>query len=210
MTVAVIVAGLVIGVLSSVAPLGPVTLMVLRRALRGDLRGAFQVGLGRVLPEMMYAGLATFGVAVLLEEVPRVRMAIELSGALVLVVVGALFVGVDHKAKDEGGDDGAQARSAFGAGFLVSALNPTLLVSWSLIVGLILGVAELTPTVAQKLLFPLSLGAGIALGYVVLVWTVARWGANLEERAVEIVLRTIGGVLIALGIWHALSMARGF
>lgn len=52
--VAISAVGLALGVFAAIAPIGPVTLMVLRRALQRDYGGAIATGLGRIPPEMVY------------------------------------------------------------------------------------------------------------------------------------------------------------
>lgn len=205
LVLAVIALGLVLGILSSLAPLGPVTVLVLRRALMKDYRGAMAIGLGRILPEVAYSAFATFGMAALLEEVPTVKTVMEALGAFILILVGIAFAIARHEKDD--GTEPKSSGSGFGAGFMLSALNPTLIVSWSAIVAVTISLSGVEPTLTHKVLFPLCIGAGIALGYLALVWTVRRWGHRLEERAVAILLRTIGVVLIALGIYHGAHLA---
>ncbi len=56
-----IITGVAIGLALS-APLGPVNLIVIRTALRHDLKVAFLAGLGAVLADVLIAGIAAYGI----------------------------------------------------------------------------------------------------------------------------------------------------
>jgi threonine/homoserine/homoserine lactone efflux protein len=47
-TTIIVLIGLALGIFSAIMPLGPVTVLVLRRALAGDSSGALRLGMGRV------------------------------------------------------------------------------------------------------------------------------------------------------------------
>lgn len=203
----VVTLGLTLGIFAAIAPLGPVTLLVLRRALQRDVRGAMHVGVGRIPAEVVYVAFASFGMAAVLDRFPHARTYLEVIGAIVLIIVGGAFAWMRHELDPDAAPP--SRRGAFATGFLVSALNPTLIVSWSAIVAIAMSLTGFRPEAAHKLVFPLSVGGGIALGYAVLVWSVRRWGEKLEQRAITIVLRSLGILLIALGAYNALRLAMG-
>lgn len=196
----------VVGFLSAIIPLGPVTVLVIRRALEGDPSGALKVGIGRVPAEVLYCGLATFGMVALLDQLPGARLTIEVIGTLVFLAVGIWLM--IQKPKPPAADDDEPRGSQWGyrAGFFISILNPTLILSWSAGVAIGLSMTEIVPTQLQKLVFPLSLGLGIVLGYLILVGILKRYGAKIEQRFVSFAIRFMGLVFVALSVWNGLAL----
>ncbi len=199
---AILVVGFFIGVFAAAAPLGPVTLMVLRRALKRDFSGAMAIGLGRIPAELLYVGVATFGMSALLERFPDARIWFSYIGAVVLMVIGTVFIAMRHHIDPDA--PAKSKRKGFWAGFLVSALNPTLIVSWSAISAIALSTTHMAPDV-ELLVFPVGVGTGIAAGYALLVWTVRRWGGKLKQSAVTTGLRTMGAIMLVLGVYQAVQ-----
>lgn len=209
MTFVVFLAAVAMGTFAAIAPIGPVTILVVRRALAGDWRGAWAVGMGRIPPETVYCAAATFGTATLVEELPTVRVVFEILGILILIGMGIWFAARDHEPDpDVDVDVDEDRRKGDWAGFFISAVNPTLILSWSALVGVGLAVSGLSLTLLQKILFPLGVGAGIALGYVVLIWTLRRFDEKLNHTLVSWTIRVIGIGFVILGAWHGFQIAR--
>ncbi|PRP95202.1 LysE family translocator [Enhygromyxa salina] len=214
-TVWIVLIAIVVGIFSAIAPLGPVTVLVIQRALEGDPVGALKIGVGRVPAEVMYCALATFGIVALLEQVPGARLAIEIVGTLVFLAVGIWLVVQRPKqpAIVDGPEDGADPREeptrrqwGYATGFTISILNPTLILAWSAGVAIALSMAEFEPTQLHKLVFPLALGVGIALGYMILVGVLKRFGARLEQKFVRLAIQSMGVVFVVLSVWNGLAL----
>jgi threonine/homoserine/homoserine lactone efflux protein len=205
--------GLGLGIFSAIAPLGPVTVLVLRRAMAGDSSGALRLGLGRVPAESFYCALATFGIVALLDRFPAARTSMELLGTLVFFAVGlwlivqrptqpAMMDGQRPPSKAE-----ARARRwGDWSGFIISMLNPTLLLSWSAMVAIGVSMTDFEPTLLDKITFPLALGLGIALGYVILVEFLRRHGARVEHAWVHRSIQAMGLVFVALAVWSGAAI----
>lgn len=204
MTFAVFVCALVLGVVAAIAPVGPVTILVLRRCLAGNWRGALKVGLGRMVPETLYCGLATFGTAALIKQYPGARLTIESIGTGLLFVIGTWFVSRNHAPDTQAHD--ASSRKGDWAGFFLSAVNPTLLLSWSAISAVAISISGIEPTIQHKIAFPLGIGTGIACGYVGLIWTLHRFDDRLNANIISSIIRVIGAGFVALSIWNALKL----
>lgn len=206
LTLAIVLVAIVVGILITVPPLGPVTVLVIRQALQGDPSGAMKVGLGRVPAEVFYCALATFGIVALLEQVPGARTVIEAIGAVVFLAVGIWLLMQQPKPPAAPTDAPFTASLGYGTGFTISILNPTLILSWSAVVAIGLSMTDLEPTLAQKLLFPIALGVGIVLGYLILIRILKRYGPKLEARFVRLVIRSMGAVFVAMSLWSGLAV----
>lgn len=213
----VIAGGVVLGFFSAVLPLGPVTVLVVHRALAGDPVGALRFGLGRVPPEMVYCALATFGTVALLDRFTWVRTGVEVSAIVLFVAVGGWLAA--GKTALSGAEAAAEAaadvvesrrnRWGFTAGLIVGVLNPQYLFSWTAIVAIAVSVAGLQPTMVDKAVFPFAAASGVSLGYVLLVRLMRRHRERLTGPRVQWVLRGLGVLLIALALWKVVQLVDG-
>lgn len=203
MTIGIFIVAMILGMAGAMAPLGPVTLLVLRRSIQLDWSGALKVGLGRVVPETIYCCLATFGAAAAIEEFPSVKLWIQGVGAVLLLILGGYFAFA--KFKDQPVDE---ARPKWGnySGLIISSLNPALILSWSAVSAIAMTTTGITPTDLQKVTFALGVGSGVALGYFTLVATMRRWGRTLNARFIRGVIRLVGLGFVAASIWNIVQL----
>jgi threonine/homoserine/homoserine lactone efflux protein len=207
-TTVIVLVGLVLGILSAILPLGPVTVLVLRRALAGDSSGALRIGLGRVPAESFYCALATFGIVALLDRFPGARASVEVLGMLMFLAVGVwlLVQQSTPPTTSTQAPTAAEARARrWGnwSGFIISMLNPTLLLSWSAIVAIAVSMGGIEPTLFEKIAFPIALGLGIAIGYAILVEFLRRYGERVEHAWVHRTIQAMGLVFVGLSLWDA-------
>jgi threonine/homoserine/homoserine lactone efflux protein len=206
-TLMIVLLGLGIGIFSGIVPLGPVTVLVLRRAMAGDSSGALRLGLGRVPAESFYCGLATFGIVALLDRFPAARAGVEVFGTLVFLAVG-LWLLVQRTSPPAPSSDAptpAEIRArrwGDASGFIISMLNPTLLFSWSAIVAIAVSMGGLEPTLFDKIAFPVALGIGISIGYVIVIEFLRRHGARVEHVWVQRTIQAMGAVFVGLAAWN--------
>lgn len=203
----IILLGLALGIFSAIVPLGPVTVLVLRRALAGDSSGALRLGMGRVPAESFYCALATFGIVALLDRFPGARASVEVLGTLVFLAVGVWLLvqrGAPSTASTEAPTAAELRARRWGdwSGFIISMLNPTLLLSWSAMVAIAVSMGGLEPTLLDKIAFPLALGLGIATGYVILVEFLRRYGERVEHAWVHRAIQAMGAVFVGLSLWN--------
>jgi threonine/homoserine/homoserine lactone efflux protein len=83
--------GLFIGLLTS-APVGPVNIMVLRRAFRCGFLPAFLVGLGAAFADSIFATAAIFGVSAVSDFMEGHRGLLQIVGAAVLAIFGLVIM----------------------------------------------------------------------------------------------------------------------
>lgn len=189
----------------SVPMTGPLALLVLDRIIAGQRRAALWIALAGALVE----GTIGAAVAVLLPLVLRHSEAIivraRLSGSLVIFAVGitlALRPDVLRSIKTE------RKRQSFAAGFLTTALNPTLLATWTVAVTTLHANGLLRGGTGTGLSFGLGVAAGALAWFALLVLLARSAGfSRLSrhrgglERGIGVVLAVLGAALFARAAW---------
>jgi threonine/homoserine/homoserine lactone efflux protein len=200
---AVCVMALVFGFVGSMPLAGPIAILAVSRATRGRFGEALRIGLGAAVAEGLYAGAAFWGFTTFLGRHAIVVPISHGATAIVLVAVGARFV--FWKPSEEEGTPENKAGTAL-LGFSASAVNPTLLLTWSTAVAFLYsrGLHDASPIYALP--FGVCSAAGIAGWFFTLVALFKRHGQKLPRAAMTWVVRIMGLVLVGLGMWSATKL----
>jgi threonine/homoserine/homoserine lactone efflux protein len=200
---------LVFGFVGSMPLAGPISVMVVSRAAREKFDEALHLGLGAALAEAIYAGVALWGYTTLLARHPAVLPVSHGVTAVVLTAVGVRFVFWKPKPHEDRNENKA---GTFLVGFTVSALNPTLLVTWGAAVAFIfskgLAAGPDVPSWLTPILFGASAGAGVASWFTVLVAMLRRLEGKLPERVLTWTVRGLGVALVGLGVWSGVQLVE--
>ncbi|MFV0590933.1 MAG: LysE family translocator [Draconibacterium sp.] len=86
--------GIIIGVLAS-APLGPIGILVIQRTLNHGRTTGFYSGLGAALSDTIYAAIAGFGMALIINIIHQHELWVKLVGAVILILLG-IFIFFSH------------------------------------------------------------------------------------------------------------------
>ncbi|HZU81768.1 MAG TPA: LysE family transporter [Polyangiaceae bacterium] len=200
---AVCLAALVFGFVGSMPLAGPIAVMVLSRAAGRAFADARRIGFGAALAEGMYAAAAFWGFAALLGRHPVLVPISHAVSAVVLVMLGFRFVFFalrEHRPPRE------KAGGTFLIGFSVSALNPTLLVTWSAAVAFLYSKGVRHASALYALPFGACAGVGVAAWFLVLVRVLRRYQGVLPRVALTMVVRALGVVLLGLGVWSGVQL----
>ena len=193
------------GYLGSVPLAGPIAVMVLSRATHGKFGQALRIGLGAAVAEGLYAGIAFWSLAALLGRSALLIPLARGATALVLMPLGLRFV--FWRSKEDG--DGRQGRAGTALlGFSISALNPTLFLTWSAAVGVVFSRQPRPLWALDAIPFGLSAGAGVALWFLTLVLLLRHYGERLRRDTMAWIVRVLGLVLFAMGVWSAVGLVR--
>jgi threonine/homoserine/homoserine lactone efflux protein len=117
--------------LGSVPMTGPLALLVLDRIIAMQRRAAFWIALAGAVVEGTIAAIVATLLPLVLRHSETIVSRARLSGAIVIFAVGmtlALRPGLLESIKTD------RKRQSFAAGFLTTALNPTLLATWTVAV----------------------------------------------------------------------------
>jgi threonine/homoserine/homoserine lactone efflux protein len=199
--------GFVLGFFGSVPVAGPVSALVLRRGLEGRVRSGGFVALGAGLAEGLYALLAFWGFAELVEGNPKVAVGSLAATAAILFALGVSFFSTKTKTGEtyKGYDS---RRKGFLLGFTVAVFNPTLIVVWAAVVTILfdLQLIEFTP----RLAIPFGIGCclGIAAWFILLLRIVQHGRKRFSEAGMKRFMRAMGVFLIGLSLWFGYRVVR--
>jgi threonine/homoserine/homoserine lactone efflux protein len=190
--------GFALGFLGSVPTAGPVGMLVVSRVLMGRPRTALHIAAGSTLAETVYAFAAFWGFAAILARFPHLVATSRVVACVLLVGVGLYFIvrGPSQGAAAESHDRGGPRSGLLGLS--MTALNPTVLLTWGAAVGIAhgAGIAVASPWAAIP--FALGAGAGILSWFAILVWLVAR--VHLRPSTLNVIVRGLGGVLVVSAV----------
>jgi|HubBroStandDraft_1064217.scaffolds.fasta_scaffold04955_6 threonine/homoserine/homoserine lactone efflux protein len=192
------VVALAFAFLGSMPLAGPIAVLTLSRAASGRYAEALRIALGAAVAEGIYAGLAFWGFATFLPHHGLVAPISQGATSILLVALGVRFVfwrppaeGVDARE--------SKAGTAF-LGFSISALNPTLLLTWTAVVAFLYSRGLDQPSGIVAIPFGASAAVGVAGWFSCLVKLLQVFKSKLPVRAFRWVIRTMGVALVAIGI----------
>lgn len=196
--------GVIIG-FSIAAPIGPVGVLCIRKALADGRLAAFVAGLGAALADTVFGAVAAFGIGAVMGFIDGQIFAIKSIGGLFMIGLGlhtwrAAAIGVEA----EPGRGPGMARD-FLSTFAITATNP----------GTILGVAGVfaalgpsgRPGGAQSGLIVTGIFLGSTLWWLVLSGAASAARARFTPERMRLFNHLSGGLLLLFGIAALVSLA---
>jgi threonine/homoserine/homoserine lactone efflux protein len=210
-----LLAGTVMGFLGSMPIAGPIAVIVLERGLVRRGREGLSVALGAAAAETIYAFLAFWGLGHVVYSSPGLMQASRLIGAGVMIALG-IYLAKRRSAPPA--PDGAPAvmgrkRRGFLLGLSVTFLNPTIIVSWTMVSATVHSTGLVGPGILSAVTFALGVGSGIVLWFATLLSLLNRFQSGLRPRTVDRVLNITGWFVVAIGValaFRALAQVLGW
>jgi len=202
--------GFAFGYIGSMPVAGPISVLVLHLGLAQDSRKAFYVAVGGALAESLYALLAFWGLSAVLARYPVVLPASRAVGACLLLALGLVML----LTRSRGATPRNQPRRrgskrSFALGFLITAVNPTLIVTWTAAVGALHATGLLAMDRTEALPFAAAACAGIVAWFVTMLWLVGKWRSRVSAESLGRLNRAMGALLLAVGGWMGLRALLG-
>ena len=205
----VIPAGLLIGLLGA-APIGPVNIIVIQRAIERGFWGGIWAGAGAVLGDGLIALLAALGVSWVVSAVEQHRLAIQLGGGLLLAAFGAhLYLSQTRSIPaDTGTTPGRRRVYVWDAlrTFVLTVTNPGAILFMFATLGGTSAVMKLT-SLASALTIVAAIMAGSLVWWVLLSWLVGRYRSGIGAERLRLINRVSGLVLIGFGVFLLAELA---
>jgi threonine/homoserine/homoserine lactone efflux protein len=197
-------AAILIGI-TIAAPVGPITVLYVRRALSNGWRSGMATALGAGSADAIYAAIAAFGLTVLSELLVSLQTPVRLIGGLFLLYVGIRILRTppaDQAAQAEGGS----LRRDYVSTLFLTLTNPmTILMFASVFTGAGLAAFNRGDSVS-----PIVLVAGVFIGSVLwagsLVTIAALFRTRFSPRAMLWVNRISGAAIILFALTTLLAL----
>jgi threonine/homoserine/homoserine lactone efflux protein len=203
--VAVSVVAFVFAFVGSLPLAGPIALLVVSSAASKRYEEARRIAFGAAVAEGIYAFLAFWGFATFLARHALVLPISHGVTAIILGGLGAYFVFSKVRRREPTASDPPKS-GRFWVGFSISALNPTLLVTWGAV----------TTFLYSKQLFPITGVLAVPFGFFAAAG-IAIWGLTmvallkhfqLPRATLTWVVRGIGVAMIGIGLWSGVELGR--
>ncbi|MDY0004051.1 MAG: LysE family transporter [Polyangia bacterium] len=199
--------GFLFGFIGSMPVAGPIAALVLARAIQGRPKAGISISAGAAIAESVYAALTFWGLATLIGRYPIIVPVSRCLAAVALITLGVVLLRARPPTpKADCPKEGW--RGSFLLGFSITALNPTLVATWTAASATLAATGWLALTPALAAPFALAACAGIVLWFLLLVRIVGRYQDRFRPETLRRVLQGTGVALLALGAWFALGLAR--
>jgi threonine/homoserine/homoserine lactone efflux protein len=202
-----LIIGLSLGFFGSMPIAGPTAVILVSKGLENRRRAGIYIAAGAAAAESVYVFMAFWGLTSVLGRFPMLLPATRLVGSTLLIGIGAHFVLRKEKAREpsiRGPEQAGLRNIAFGAS--LTALNPSLLVTWTAAVSVAHATGLLTVRTSGAVPFALGSAIGIVGWFAILLWLLSHFGDRIQPRSIDRLIRWMGGLLMGVGV---LLLVRG-
>jgi threonine/homoserine/homoserine lactone efflux protein len=202
-----LLAGLGLGFAGSIPVAGPTAVVVVESALANRPRRGMAIAAGAAIAESLYALVAFWGLAAVLARYPMLRPVSRVVAGVILSLVGAYLAFRKPRlaARSERSEPKRHGHEIL-FGFSITALNPTLAVTWTVAVAALHSALGEWLTGSDAIPFALGAGIGIVGWFWLLLKIVCHFRMALAPETVNKIIRGTGSILIVAGLIMA---ARG-
>ena len=198
-----LITGLAAGFLVSI-PVGPINLTIINEGARRGFRWAMMIGLGSVLMESIYCGLALTGFSAFL-ALPVVKSVMELLSFLFLLFLSWKYLRAKSIPEHHRGADAIERKihphSAFGVGFIRVLGNPSVLLLWVTLTATFLSHNWVDRTADDRVAFVLGVAGGATLWFALLAYGVSRGHGRFSPKVLLRMEHVSGAILLAAALW---------
>ena len=190
------------------APVGAMGVLCIQRVLAGGSRAGFATGLGIATADGLYASLAAFGIGAVTSALVTWQPALRVAGGLALMWLGyrAIVAPPQHeaaKAASTGTRFGALYTSAVG----LTLTNPMTIMAFAAVFASA-GLTSGTPASAG--IATLGVLAGSFAWWIALTWVVSAVRHAVSDRAIRLVNRLSGAVVVGFGVFAIVAGVRAY
>lgn len=193
-----LLAGLGIGMLVALQ-VGPIFLLCARTSARFGFAPGAAIGAGAATVDLAYAVLGALGASVVLQAAP-LRIALGLTGAAVLVVMGArtLYDAFRVRLGGESDLEVVTPGAAFRTAVLATASNPLTILTWAAVFSGA-AVSEIAGDAGKAAAFVVGTAVGSLLSHLILATVMSAIGSRLNGTALRVIDVVSGLGLVVFG-----------
>ncbi|MDR3441074.1 LysE family transporter [Telmatospirillum sp.] len=186
------------------APVGPVGVLCVRRALADGRHAAFVAGLGAAFADTFYGAVACLGLGVISSFLVEHHIFLRVAGGLILVILGVRSL-QGSRAENPAAMSGPGLFKDFLSTFLITLTNPgTILASMAIFAAF--GAIE-HQSASPSMVVVLGVFGGSTLWWLVLSAAAGAARSRLSPRALELLNRGSGVLLVLFGLGIIASLA---
>ncbi|HEY4135958.1 MAG TPA: LysE family transporter [Alphaproteobacteria bacterium] len=195
--------GLLVGVIIA-APVGPVAVMCIHRAIAQGKLAGYVSGFGAACADAIYGAIAAFSVGFLMGPLLNHNAWVRFAGGTLLCLIG-LRAMLTRRTPPPATRDREKLFSDFASAFVVTLTNPTTVISFAAIFAAI-NIPHIAdhPRLGAVLTFGVLLGA--TLWWFLLTTVAALFHGRVTERGMLWITRVSGVVIFAFGALLLLSL----
>ena len=193
-------------------PIGATQIEIAKRALNRKFLAAWMVIIGSVVSDVMYGGIALFGVAPFLKRKLVVAL-FELVGVIILWILAYSTFNKSGKANILNVNNGylGRKRLALLTGFGLAITNPMIIFWWLLEVRFVINIGlvdSFSKTISA--LFLLFGGLGLGSYLLFLAAVLYRVKKYISNKAMKVMYKIMGFVLLLLSIYFLYHSVKYF
>ena len=194
-----IIQNIILGI-TLAAPVGPVSVEVIRRGLRNGFMAAFIVALGSAFGDFACLMVAYLGLSKFI-AIPEVKMVIWILSSFLLVFLGIKTI-YDSKKQNilEKKTSVKENKSAFFLGFALAFINPVTIIWWLGIFAVILGDSPDSSFTIMAFLSNATIILGVIIWFLLLSSFLNYGKKFINETILKWITITAGTGLICFGI----------
>jgi threonine/homoserine/homoserine lactone efflux protein len=206
LSIELFIKGLIVGV-AIAAPVGPIGLLCIQRALSGGWISGLASGLGAALADTLYGGVAAFGLSLVQDFLFGHRNTIAVIGGLVLCLLGLRII-LTKPATIAAGPRRSAAGLVgdFVGTFMLTLANPMTILSFIAIFAA-LNTSAAGDSYAAAATLVLGVFAGSAAWWLCLSFGIGVIRHKVDQPVLRWVARGSGALILVFGVsaaWHGM------
>jgi threonine/homoserine/homoserine lactone efflux protein len=193
--------GFCFGFVGSMPVAGPIAVLVFGRGLEDRARNGLFLASGAAIAESIYAYLAFWGFSAFLARYPWIEPTSRVAAAVILTGLGIHFY--RKQPSPEGvvpPVQGVGNKRSFFLGFTITALNPTLIATWTAAVTTVYSLDIVRFDSSEALPFSLGAFTGIVSWFATLLYLLNRFRSRFSRGSLDRLVHAMGILLIVLGL----------
>lgn len=210
MDVSLVATGVLIGIGVN-APIGPVNVMCIHRAIRNGPTSAMAAGIGAWVADVMFAAAAAFGVTAITTFIEGHLSVIKVVGGAMLIAFGVKLLYAPSSTSDAPKDDTTLSLVRAGlTSFALTVTNPAVLLGFFAIFGGLAGIGEKRGDFGAAAMLTLGVAIGSAAWWLGLAMGASWLRDQLAEKWLGRINSITGGGLAIFGFAILIGVAIGF